>query len=69
MEVTKSCCARSQQKIFNDRIIFSAAARRDDQPFTYVAAIKRTGSTGCGLSGLVQPPILLVHKPDGFSVT
>jgi hypothetical protein len=42
VEVTKSCCARSQQNIFNDRIIFSAAARRDDQPFTYVAAIKRT---------------------------
>jgi len=41
-EVSKSRCARSQHENRRDRIIFGAAARREIQPFMYIAARKRT---------------------------
>lgn len=41
-EVRISRCARSQNEIRRDRILFSAATRRENQPFIYVAARRRT---------------------------
>lgn len=41
-EVRISRCARSQNEIRRDRILFSAATRRENQPFIYGAARRRT---------------------------
>ena len=62
-------CARSQHKIRHDRIIFSAAVRRDNQPFMYVVAIKRIRIYRMRTFRTCAAAAIVFKEPDAFSAT